>query len=242
LTDPLTLIAAAGVIAIAAFAQGVTGFGHALIAIGPLAWFFGPREAVLVLTLLAPPISLIVLWRLRRTGPLKEVLALSLPLVFAGMPLGLALFGSIPEAALARAVGAILIASSVYFLSPWAPRPRARPLWVTVLAGFLSGFLNGLASTGGPPLVLYLHARSLGKDDRLAVMQSVFAAGSIAKVVAVMPQGFLHGGTWLAAGVMLLPLLAGVAGGHALYRRLPAERIRLLALLLLLAMGLSLFF
>ena len=49
---------------------------------------------------------------------------------------------------------------------------------MTASAGLLAGFLGGLASTGGPPLVLYLYARDMDKRVRIAVIQGVFVVDS----------------------------------------------------------------
>ena len=46
-------------ILVSAGVQGTTGFGHGLLAIGFLAMFFGSKEAVLILTLLSPVISVV---------------------------------------------------------------------------------------------------------------------------------------------------------------------------------------
>ncbi|MCU0726636.1 MAG: sulfite exporter TauE/SafE family protein [Planctomycetes bacterium] len=240
MAEPLVLLLAAAAIFGAAFVQGVTGFGHALVAIGFLSLLFGAREAVLVLSLLAPPIALAVYLPLRRAVDRREALALALPLCLAGMPLGLLLFGTIPEAALRRVVGVLLILSAAVFLSPFAPKERPRPLWLAVAAGFLSGLLNGLASTGGPPLILYLWSRDLGKDARMAVLQAVFVAGSLAKVAALLPTGFLTPGISLNSAVLLPPLVVGVILGHLVYRRVPAEALKKITLLLLAAMGVAL--
>jgi uncharacterized membrane protein YfcA len=240
MAEPLTLLLASVAIFCAAFVQGVTGFGHALVAIGFLAFLFGPREAVLVLSLLAPPIALAIFLPLRHAVDRREALALALPLCLLGMPLGLLLFGTIPEAALRRVVGVLLILSAAIFLTPFAPKERPRPRWLAVGAGFLSGLLNGLASTGGPPLILYLWSRDLGKDARMAVLQAVFVAGSLAKVVALLPSGFLTAGIGANSAVLLPSLVAGVVLGHLVYRRLPARMLKNATLLLLAAMGVAL--
>ena len=76
----------------AAFIQGVTGFGHALIAIGFLSALFGPKEAVLILTLVAPVIAVAYFAKVRRQVDWRETLWISLPLCLVGLPLGIWLF------------------------------------------------------------------------------------------------------------------------------------------------------
>ena len=61
--DPLILLAAAAAVFFAAGVQGVTGFGHGLLAIGFLSVLYGSRDAILILTLLAPLISVAIFVR-----------------------------------------------------------------------------------------------------------------------------------------------------------------------------------
>ena len=221
----------------AAFIQGVTGFGHALVAIGFLSFLLGPKEAVLVLSLVAPVIAIAVWLKVRHDVDWREVTLLSLPLCLVGLPLGILLFTAIDATLLTRVVGVILVASAGYFLTPWAPSPeRVHPAF-GVAAGTAAGFLGGLASTGGPPLVLYLYARRMDKARRMAVLQAVFVISSLAKVLQLLPTGMLTARTWGRAGALAVPIVVGVLLGHMVFRRIPAEPLRRGALALLLVVG-----
>jgi uncharacterized membrane protein YfcA len=237
MVDPLPLAAAVLTILGAAFVQGVTGFAHALLAIGFLSVIFGAREAVLILSLLAPVIAVAIFVKVRREVVWREVLALAVPLCAVGMPLGILAFGVIPERALTRIVGALLVVFAGYFLTPWAPRPRELPLWLGVIAGLVAGFIGGLASTGGPPLVLYLYAREMPKAERMAILQAVFVIGSVTKVVMLLPTGFLSGPTWAHSAILAPAVLLGVWLGQLLFRRIPGDMLRTISLVLLVGIG-----
>jgi uncharacterized membrane protein YfcA len=226
----------------AAFVQGVTGFGHALVAIGLLTLLFGAKEAVLILTLVAPVIAIAYFAKVRRKVDWREVTAISIPLCFVGLPLGVFAFKVIDPKALNRAVGVLLVLSSVYFLSPWAPRPRPLGLPVTAGAGLLTGFLAGLSSTGGPPLVLYLYAKAMDKEVRIAVIQGVFLVSSAIKVVQVGALGLFTGASLTRAAWLAPAIVAGVLSGAVLVPRIPAENLRRAALLLLFVIGCVLVF
>lgn len=231
---------AAAVILGAAFVQGVTGFAHGLLAIGPLILLFGPKEAVLILALVAPVISGVVFVRLFREVEWRETLIVAAPLALVGMPLGILAFQWIDPGALRGIVGVVLILSAVWFLTPFAPSPdRVRPLW-GMLAGFGSGLLGGLTSTGGPPLVLYLYSRRMEKRRRMAILQAVFVISALVKVLQLLPTGLLTTAIWTRSGILAVPLVVGVFAGQAVFDRLPAEWIRRAALLLLLVNGILL--
>jgi uncharacterized membrane protein YfcA len=221
----------------AAFVQGVTGFGFGLLAVGFFALIFGPREGVLILSVVGPLISLEILVRVRRHLDWRETLWLVLPVTLAGVPLGLLAFGAMDPELLNRSVGALLVVSAGYFLSPWAPRPRPLHHGFAIGAGLTGGFLAGLSSTGGPPLVLYLYAREMTKEARMAVLQAVFLVASLAKIAQLIWLDWLTAPIVRDAALLALPVLAGVYVGQKLFDQIPAEPLRKAALVLLLALG-----
>jgi len=242
MTETTLILLGSLVVFAAAFIQGVTGFGHALIAIGFLSALFGTKEAVLILTLVAPVIATAYFVKVRKEMDWREVLTISLPLCLVGLPLGILLFKEINVDHLNRAVGAMLIVSSLYFLSPWAPRPRAVPWWIGTAASILAGFLAGLASTGGPPLVLYLYAREMDKRTRIAVIQGVFVISSAIKVVQVAFVGLFTAESLIHSAWLMPPIVVGVLLGALLMPRIPADILRRAALLLLLVIGVVMVF
>ncbi len=237
-----TLLLAAAVILGAAFVQGVTGFGHALLAIGLLTMLFGSGEAILILSVMAPAIAIVVFVRHWRRVDWKEVLVVAGPLCLVGLPLGIWLFAYVDKAALTRAVGIFLIVSAGYFLSPFAPKPRKLPWPVGATAGALGGFIGGVASTGGPPVVLYLNAQEMRKEVRMGVLQAVFVLGSVVKVAMLVPTGLMTRPILLHSAILIPPMVLGSYLGQLLFDRLPGESIRTAALVMLLGIGVVLVF
>jgi uncharacterized membrane protein YfcA len=227
---------------VAALIQGITGFGHALVAIGFLTFLFDAKEAVLILTLVAPVIAIAYFVRVRRQVDWREVAGICLPLCLLGLPLGILLFGRIDAALLNRIVGLLLILSATYFLSPWAPRPRNLPYAWAFGASVLGGFLAGLSSTGGPPIVLYLYAREMAKEKRIAVLQGIFVISSTAKVIQVGVADLYTTSSLVRSAWMAAPIVLGVLIGAAIMPKVPADLIRKAALLLLLVVGVVLVF
>jgi uncharacterized membrane protein YfcA len=246
MADAQTLILATAIIFGAAFVQGVTGFGHALLAIGLLTLLFGSNDAILILAVMAPAIAIAVYVRHWRRVNWREVLVITLPLCLIGLPLGIWLFKYVDQAGLqgtlTRGVGAFLIVSAGYFLSPFAPKPRHLPWPVGASAGALGGFIGGLASTGGPPIVLYLNARDMPKEVRMAVLQAVFVIGSVVKVAMLVAAGLLTKPILLESAILIPPMVVGSYLGQLLFDRLPGDKIRTAALILLLAIGVMLMF
>jgi uncharacterized membrane protein YfcA len=235
-----TILLAAAVIFGAAFVQGVTGFGHALLAIGLLTLLFGSADAVLILSLMAPAIAVAVFVRHWRRVDWKEVMVIAVPLCLVGMPLGIWLFAVVDKVALTKGVGVFLIVSAGYFLSPWAPRPRILPWPVGATAGALGGFFGGVAATGGPPVVLYLNAQEMRKEVRMGVLQAVFVLGSVIKVVMLVPTGLLTRPVVWHSLILIPPMVIGSYLGQLLFDRLPGDTIRTMALVMLVGIGIVL--
>jgi uncharacterized membrane protein YfcA len=224
---------------LAAGVQGVTGFGHALLAIGFLSILWDAEQAILLLTLLAPVISLVVFVRLRRSVDLRETAWLAVPVVLGIVP-GLWLFTVLDAPMLRVIVGGLLVVFTVWYASPLSPaRRRLRRRWAAA-AGGSAGFLGGLTSTGGPPLVLYLLVHDLDKRTGMAVLQAAFVVGSVAKVGMAGAAGLLDASLAARAAVLAIPLAAGVLLGQRLFDRLDAALVRRLSLVLLAATGIAL--
>lgn len=234
------LLAAGGAVFVAAFVQGVTGFAFGLLAIGALGAIYGMHTAVLILAVVGPFVSLTVWLKVGRPKRWREVVTLLLPLCLLGLPLGLLVYARIDAEALTRVVGGILVVSAVYFLSPIAIKARRFPTWVTLAVGGATGFLSGLTSAGGPPLVLYLYALEMDKVERVAVLSTVFTVASLVRVGQLVPTGYLTADVLTTSGVMIVPLVLGALLGQKLFRKIPAEPLRRAALVLLLGIGVAL--
>jgi len=241
LTPPV-LAAVAGIAFLGAFAQGVTGFGSALVAMPLLALLIGVRDAAALVALLSLAVNVLLLFPARRTLPwplVRPLLAGSA----AGIPVGvLFLAGADPR--LARTLlGATLVAVSAALLI--GRRLGAGPVGgasrvLAVAAGALAGLLGGAFNANGPVVALYAAGRGWGKQETHAALQLYFLVSGLAIVV-------LHGAggitSWpvLLAALLSLPFLgAGSLAGWAVHRRVNEGRYQLLLRLSLLAAGVAL--
>lgn len=105
--------------------------------------------------------------------------------------------------------------------------------------GLLSGFLSTSTSLNGPPVAFYLLARTLSKDRFRASMIAFVFLVSVASVVLLAAGGGISLGG--QRGLFLLPLpglLAGLAAGTALTRRLSQPRFETAVLIFLVVVGL----
>ncbi len=216
---------------------GVTGFGAALVGM-PLATHLVPLEFALPLFALADIAnSYSVGLEKPRNAVRGEYLRL-VPMILVGTAAGVTVLVNLPRAAGQALLGAFVVAYALYAL---VPHEYARPIsrnWAW-LAGFCGGVTSALFGAGGPPYVIYLAQRALGKEEFRATLGLVTMTSISLRVIAFLLTGLLlDARVWLAAALVVPAALAGIWLGRRVYLGLPrALLMRAIALLLLLSGG-----
>jgi len=228
--DLLILIVGLGV---AGFAKGTTGMGLPLLATPILAGVFGPRAAVVIVTI---PIfvanTLLVIQGWRRF----EVLRGLVPILVAsaiGAAIGVNLLARIDQRTFAilisLMVAVFLFRGERLLGDPGARRARIAGPGV----GFFSGVLQGTTSIASPLIGSYLHARRLAPHDYVLAVASVFQLNAIVQLIGYALLG-LYTPDIVAIGLIgLVPTLLAMMGGMAVRGRLDQRRFRQLIVLLL---------
>lgn len=180
----------AAVVAFAALAQTVTGFGFALLVVPPLSLVMDPADAVAV--------SLVLL--LTANVLLAASEPTSLDRVAAGWLIGGAAIG-LPLGLLAlRAASAdtlrlgLAVATVITIVVVVTERPALSEGPITLLvAGVLTGALTTSLTTSGPPTVLALQARKLPPAAFRPTVGVVLGASAAVGVVMFALDGRLGG-------------------------------------------------
>jgi hypothetical protein len=92
--------------------------------------------------------------------------------------------------------------------------------------GLLGGLLSGALNAGGPPLIIHLYRRPESPEVIKATLQSLMLTTAVARLPIAAAHGLLSGPIWAEAALALPFVVAGVAAGIALARRIPPERFR----------------
>ena len=123
----------------------------------------------------------------------------------------------------------------------WPPSPVESMYWIWAGIAFItSGLLAGVCGMGGPPLVLWSMAHDWPARKTRGFLFAVFAT-SIPVQLVLLSVTFGTSILWYAAlGVALVPLVyVAAAVGLPIGNRLGRKRLRYLAYILLLAIGVS---
>ncbi|PZV05364.1 MAG: sulfite exporter TauE/SafE family protein [Leptolyngbya sp.] len=163
--DISTWLISLGVVAIAGFTRGFSGFGSGLILAPALSLLFNPQLVVATILLIDMTAGAGVVPGAVRKTKWQQVL----PLVVSAMvmvPVGAHFLALLDPTLLRRIIGGLILGFVLLLLSGKS-RYTHPHLVLSAGVGALSGFLTGLAGIGGPPIVLYqMSSRNLAAANR----------------------------------------------------------------------------
>lgn len=239
----LAQIAFAAVVMFTAFVvRGMSGFGAGLIATPLLAFMLPMHVIVPVSGLLVFVLFVFLTIRDRNSVIWRELKLLAAPTVI-GVVCGLLLFRSLDNSLLLFMLGGFLIAYAVYMLVVHffgLPELKCSEKWAAPV-GFAGSFIDTLFGGGGGTLVvIYMHARGIGKIQFRATVAVLWFIEMIARISGYTLAGYYTASTLLLVAMLLPMVWAGTWIGEHISNRISQETFsRILAVMLLLS-GISL--
>lgn len=224
------LIALFGVFA-ASVLRGFTGFGFGLAAVPLLSLALPPAQVVpfvVVLQVLVGLGGIRPAWKLCDWRAMRGLV----PGLLLGIPMGTLVLTAFAPNTVRLVIGAI-IAASVLLLWRGAKLPPRPSMALTMGVGTLSGIISGLASMGGPPVVVYLLALGHGAAVVRATSIVYFMATGLTATVAMVPRGLIDLDVVLWSVAAIPVLLGGSALGTWGFHRAKPHHHRVTALVVL---------
>jgi uncharacterized membrane protein YfcA len=224
--------AVAVIVAAAAVAQGLSGFGFSLISIPLLALVVPVKAAIVGGAMLGLVQSGLIVARDHRHVEWRSAAVLVVA-ALAGMPIGLLVITRVRAQPLQ-----IVIALTVLVFTGLLWRRVRLPtdsLPAEVGVGFTSGMLSTSTGMSGPPLVIALQARGVPPSAFRATLATVFVSGSAISFLLFWSRGLVTTDALRVAGAGLPGLLLGILVGELMFRRVDHERFRAIVLVLLVA-------
>ena len=231
---PLDLLILVVGLGFAGFAKGTTGMGLPLLATPLLAGVFGPRAAVVIVTI---PIfaanSLLLVQGWRRLDVLRGILGIFVASVI-GTVIGVNLL-----ALLDQRTFAILISLMVFIFLARGDRlvgdPGARRARIIgPIVGFASGVLQGTTSIASPLIGSYFHARKLDPHDYVVVLVAIFELNAVVQLVGYALLHLYTPEVVTIGLIAVVPTLLAMMAGIFFRARLDQRRFRQLIVVLLL--------
>ncbi len=202
-------------------AQRATGMGFAL-ASAPLAIIaLGPLQGVIMMNLFGIPAAALALVLMWKSIEWRMVGIMVFPCI-VGVWLGVGFLSRIEPAALEVGLGFFLVIAVLVTLRT-PPLPQSRSLVVpAVVTGFSAGFMNAVASIGGPPLVVFRNLRKWSPETFTPTIQPLLITMSGGSLLVKSITGTVVLPTfddlgWLA---LALALAAGIFLGQMVAKKL----------------------
>lgn len=227
----------AGGLAVAGFSKGLGGLGLPLIATPILAAVFGPRSAVVIVSipiLVANTLLLVAGWRVvpRVIGGIAPILVLGA----FGSLLGVQLLASLDQRVFALLISLLVVLFLARGERVLGSDPDARRMRVAGPAvGFLGGVLQGSTSIASPLVGSYFHARKLAPREFVVVLAALFQLNSIVQIGGFVQLGLLTSDLIALGTIGLVPNLLGLIAGIELRGRISPEAFRRVITVLLIA-------
>ena len=227
----LTIVWSALVLVLAGVIKGIIGFGLPVVSIPLLALAMPVPQAV---TLMPIPILLSNVWQAFHGSHFTRALKRFWPLLLSmsiGTVIGAKILVAVEARVLYALIGLVVVLFSLTsYLQPQLRIHARDERWLGTVAGLIGGVMGGLSTIYGPPLIMFLVALHLHKDEFVGTIAALGAFD-------IMGQSEL-----ILSTLATIPLLVGMAVGQLLRARIAQERFRhaLLAMLSLLGCGLVL--
>ncbi|HYG44396.1 MAG TPA: sulfite exporter TauE/SafE family protein [Bordetella sp.] len=225
---------------VAAFVQGLAGFGFGLVAMAFWSWTLPPAMAAPAVVFGSLIGQLLAVRSLRHGFDWRRLMPFLLG-GLVGVPLGVVLLRYVDPAAFRLGVGVVLLVyCPAMLLAAELPRVTRGGRLADAAVGWLGGAMGGFGGLPGPAPTLWCVLRGWPRDQQRAVFQSFNLAMHGITLAGYAAAGLLTAQTVpvfsIVGAAVLVPALIGV---H-LYRRFSDATFRRLVLALLTLSGVAL--
>ena len=231
------LVYASTAVIIAGFIRGYSGFGFSMITVVSLSMVFRPVEVVPVVLLLEIGASSMLLPQVWRKVDWRSLVWLCMGMA-VGTPLGVAVLVNVPVQPMRAAIAFIVIVLVLLLLSGFSLKKKPGTP-ATLATGLASGTLNGAATIGGPPVILFFFSSQAGVDiSRASVIAYFFATDILASFICLF-QGLILQQTLALTAVLLIPLVIGIQAGNRSFSHTEPETFKKRVMMLLMILSLA---
>lgn len=226
-----------GVIVLAGFMRGVTGFGASMVMAPPLSLIVGPVEAVIVALVLESTAAFVMFPKALREIKPRTLAFLTLPACFTVPIGGYLLLNLDPVIARKLIAGVVVLFSALLLIGlryTGSPRPGT-----SMAIGSLVGVLLGSTSVGAPPVILYLLSGPDPQRVTRANLTVFVTAISVIGLVMLAIAGAITADFITYAAILVAPFLFATWVGGLLFERMSETSVRRFALMFMFVMGVT---
>ncbi len=235
----IELLLSGGIILLASFVQGLTGFGSALVAIPLLCMIMDVKVAVPVCLLNNVIMSSYMVYKLREDLQWSRILPLLVGSV-PGIYVGVWLLKQVDPSSLKMFLGFILVlygGSNLFIKYPSLKIPNG----LNYLVGFFSGTCTGAVSAGGPPVIIYTTLTGWSKNAIKATLTGFFVVNSYMAIGMQAYNGLVTGQVLHIFAFTMFFVGIGTLSGLKMSDRINREFSLKLIYIFLILMGVVMF-
>jgi len=238
---PAAMLLAAAAFLCGGAVKGGFGFGLPLVTIPLLATTMPPPTAISLM--FVPVISANLVQAVHGgyyRGALRRFWTFFITMTIATL-LAVQFLATVDVKVTSVVLGAIVIVFSIYQL--WSPAfevSRHAERWLTPIIGILAGLIGGVTGLFGLPLVVYMVALRLPKDEFVGTISFCNLFGSLPLFGGLAWHGYLTLPVAAASGVGALITMLGVWAGTLARAYLPQTVFRRILLGILVLVGANL--
>ena len=227
---------------VGAFVAGLSGFAFGLVAASLWLYVLTPLQSASLIVGFGLLVQGYSVWKLRAAVDWRRLWPFMIGAV-AGVPVGVSLLTWADPKSVRIAVGAILIAYSLYaLLRPQLKVATIVPPAADMAVGFVNGLLGGLTGLAGIIITIWCNLRGLPKDLQRATFQPVAVVVFAMTALMLSAKGSLSLETAKLFALGLPFLFAGTWLGLKLFDRIDEAMFRKIVLALLCVSGVALLF
>lgn len=223
-----------GVLA-ASVLRGFTGFGFGLAAVPLLSLALPPAQVVPLVVTLQVVIGIAGLRAASRECDWRAV-GLLAPGLVVGIPVGLLILTTLPANPVRLVIG-LIVAMSVLLIQRGIRLPPHPSTAVGFGVGLVSGIVSGLASMGGPPVIVFLLALGHGAARMRATAIVYFMLSGCITLIPMTMRGLITRDILLWTVASLPILFAGSRLGTWAFHKARPTHHRMVALVTLAALA-----
>lgn len=220
------------------FIKGIVGIGLPMVALPILVSAF-PVSTAVALTMM--PILVTNAWQALGQGSPWPVLRrhwlLLLSLLAVALP-ATRFLSEGDDSVLRVLAGSALIlsAAGLAVARHWALPPRFEKL-ASVIAGMMAGFLGGVSSLFGVPVIVYLTSLKLSREDFVGTISLIYLIAVVPFSASLAVQGVFGWTEFALSALCVMPAMIGAQIGSMILKDADGTRFRGFLLWVLAVMG-----
>lgn len=226
------------IIFLAAFVQGLSGFGFQLVAIPLLSMFINIKEAIPLAALAGYLVNIYLIISLRQHIKIFTLRRLIIGAVI-GIPIGAYFLRNANPILIEHLLGILIILFVILTHFNVIKKIGMNVNWGYIF-GLISGVIGGAFNTNGPPIIIYFYLQGMDKEELKASITGYFIFTSTVIVLSHIVFGVSTLSTYIDFIKLSPAILLGIFTGNALFKRINTGIYNFVILIILFVLGLSL--